>query len=75
MSKGHAPRPFSIPLEQFGTRHEAIFGKRERVQYVPPCSHEHTIAREDDDAAIMRCIACGEAVQWLHKRRDCDDTA
>lgn len=34
--KGSAPRPFSVPQDEFGARHEAIFGKRERRQYVPP---------------------------------------
>jgi len=34
--KGHAPRPFSVPREQFDANYEAIYGKRERQQYVPP---------------------------------------
>jgi hypothetical protein len=34
--KGSKPRPFSIPQEEFGNRIEAIFGKKERKQWVPP---------------------------------------
>lgn len=34
--KGSAPRPFSVPREQYDSQHELIFGKRERKQYVPP---------------------------------------
>lgn len=34
--KGHAPRPFSVPLEEFAASHELIFGKKVRQQYVPP---------------------------------------
>lgn len=34
--KGSAPRPYSVPREQFDANHEAIFGKRERKQWVPP---------------------------------------
>lgn len=34
--KGDAPRPFSVPLEQFDKNFEAIFGKKEkRVEPVP----------------------------------------
>ena len=37
--KGDTPRPFSVTPEEFGDRHEAIFGKKPpRVPYVyvPP---------------------------------------
>lgn len=34
--KGSAPRPFSVPRDQYERAHESIFGKRERQQYVPP---------------------------------------
>lgn len=34
--KGSAPRPYSIPKEDFDARHEAIFGKPKRERYVPP---------------------------------------
>jgi hypothetical protein len=37
--KGSAPRPFSVPREEFGNNHETIFGKKPpRVPYVyvPP---------------------------------------
>jgi hypothetical protein len=33
--KGDTPRPFSVSPEEFGSRHEAIFGKKPaRVPYV-----------------------------------------
>lgn len=35
--KGHAPRPYSIPKEEYDAKHESIFGKRPpRAPYVPP---------------------------------------
>lgn len=34
--KGSSPRPFSVPPEEFGKSFEGIFGKRERVPYIPP---------------------------------------
>jgi hypothetical protein len=34
--KGWTPRPFSVAREVYESNHEAIFGKRERRQYVPP---------------------------------------
>lgn len=34
--KGSAPRPYSVPPEEFGARFDSIFGKRERQEYVPP---------------------------------------
>ena len=34
--KGSRPRPFSIPLEELGNRHEQIFGKKVKERYVPP---------------------------------------
>lgn len=34
--KGHMPRPFLVPREQYEADHERIFGKRERKQWVPP---------------------------------------
>jgi hypothetical protein len=34
--KGSRPRPFSIPLEELANRHEEIFGKKVKAQYVPP---------------------------------------
>lgn len=34
--KGSAPRPFDISREVYESNHEAIFGKRERVPYIPP---------------------------------------
>lgn len=32
--KGSSPRPLSIPIEEFAPRFEAIFGKKERKQWV-----------------------------------------
>lgn len=37
MSKGSAPRPFSVTLDDFGDRFDAIFGKRDGVQDVHGC--------------------------------------
>jgi hypothetical protein len=35
--KGSAPRSYSVPLEEFDRRHEAIFGARPvKQKYVPP---------------------------------------
>jgi hypothetical protein len=35
--KGSAPRPYSVPQEEFNRRHEQIFGKRPaKAPYVPP---------------------------------------
>jgi hypothetical protein len=37
MSKGSRPRPFSIGQEEFGSRMDSIFGKKEpKEPYVPP---------------------------------------
>jgi hypothetical protein len=37
MSKTSRPRPFSVPLEEFGNNHETIFGKKPpKERYVPP---------------------------------------
>jgi hypothetical protein len=36
VSKGSTARPLSVPQDQFGTSHAAIFGERKRVQWVPP---------------------------------------
>lgn len=30
--KGSSPRPFSVPLEEFDNRFEAIFGKKKKAQ-------------------------------------------
>ncbi len=37
MSKGSRPRPLSIPLDEYNTKMDAIFGKKQpRPQWVPP---------------------------------------
>jgi hypothetical protein len=49
--KGSNPRPFSVPLDQYEKKHEAIFGKRERPRYVPP-----PIARELIDSILSSSV-------------------
>lgn len=34
--KGSSPRPFDVPREDYEASFDRIFGKRERVPYVPP---------------------------------------
>jgi hypothetical protein len=45
--KGDTPRPFDVPYEQYEANHEAIFGKRERRQYVPPPLPKQEDEKED----------------------------
>lgn len=51
MSKGSTARPLSIPREQFGERHTAIFGERKRVRWVPPGEDGENVGApvEDDE--------------------------
>lgn len=47
--KGDAPRPFSVPLEEFDKNFETIFGKKERrTEPVPFAGHIDLGEREDE---------------------------
>jgi hypothetical protein len=51
--KGSSPRPFSVSNDEFGNRHETIFGvKPPKVPYVyvPPTPQELDDAKAEDEA-------------------------
>lgn len=50
--KGSSPRPFSVSLDEFGERHETIFGKKPPkvpYVYVPPTLKEIDDSRAEDE--------------------------
>lgn len=50
--KGSSPRPFSVSIDDFGNRHETIFGKKPPkvpYVYVPPTPKEIDDARAEDE--------------------------
>lgn len=67
--KGSAARPYSVTPDQFADNFDAIFGKKK------PCEHLATIARPEDDIAILECISCGENLTWLQSYALDDDSA
>ena len=47
--KGNAPRPLSIPMEEFDKNFESIFSKKERqTEPVPFAGHMELEEREDE---------------------------
>lgn len=47
--KGSKPRPYSVPLNDFGKRWESIFGKQEK-KTMPLYTYENTVKTDEDEA-------------------------
>lgn len=56
--KGSAPRPFSVSNEEYASRWDAIFAKKEEQLELPlpePCKHDVWT----HDGEVYRCLDCG----------------
>jgi hypothetical protein len=47
--KGSKPRPFAVPLDDFGSRFEAIFGKKKK-KTMPLFTYGNTVKTDEEEA-------------------------
>lgn len=74
--KGSAPRPFDVPREDYESSYDRIFGKRERLPYVPPPLPDavekaiDSALRSGRGAYILRSDGSTEAID-IYKEPPC----
>lgn len=65
--KGSAPRPFSVPHDDFAANFDRIFGKAEPVEEID----EPEVEPEDEDDEDEICSGCNGSGEGMHDGSSC----